>query len=56
MTKKQQIWSKIDQENSDVECMQRMIIFHMLALIYIQCLKAETEFTYWAIHLNNFYL
>ena len=36
-----QLWPKIDQENSDGECLQYMIIPHMLALTYIQCLVAK---------------
>ena len=35
-----QFWPKIDQDNSDSECMQHMIIPHMLALRYIQRLMA----------------
>ena len=39
-------WPKIDKENSDSECMQHMIIPHMLALRYIQCLIAKTVSRY----------
>ena len=36
-----QFWPKIDQENSGSECMQHMIIPHMLVLRYIQCPMAK---------------
>ena len=36
-----QFWPKVDQENSDGECIQHMITSHMFALRYIQCLMAK---------------
>ena len=36
-----QFWPKINQENSDGECMQHMITPHMLASKKIQCLVAK---------------
>ena len=36
-----QFWPKIDQENSDGECIQHTIIPHTIALRYIQCLMAK---------------